>query len=186
MGKVAVSSNESPYIIMLAPVIPAISLSEEESNDYYVIAQSPNFTGTHLQSDINSKLNGRIEYYYGSHEDAFDSGDLQMIAHYKNGILEGDVQIWNNEGELYCEGQFVNNKKSGNWKFYHKNGMLKEEGVYNQQFDCSFIKFDNYVEPFITPDFFRFGSATLSEIQSAHVIPLLGQENGCFIAKPEN
>ena len=43
----------------------------------------------------------------------------------------GTEKIWTDDGVLISEGNMIDNKKDGHWKFYHReNGVLSNEGNY--------------------------------------------------------
>ena len=158
---------------MLAPVIPSVKDTIENEEVY--VAQSPDLTGYYpVNPPINKTLNGSFVYFYGGAEGLSDVVK-QMELNYQNGLLQGEMKIYTNDGNLYCEGQFTDNKKSGQWKFFRSNGMLAETGIYDPLKDTSFTKCDKLIEPFLIPSYFEYNIDTGSswEITSAHIIPLL-------------
>ena len=157
---------------MLAPVIPNITEAHE---DITYVAQSPNLSGYYpVAFEIDPTLSGLIVYYYGDAENPTDNA-IQMEANYEKGVLNGEVKVYTNDGHLYCQGQYLNNKKTGLWKFFGTNGILLESGEYDAKKDNSFKKSDPLIEPFLTPSYFEYGfdTATDDDIKSANIIPLL-------------
>ena len=158
---------------MLAPVIPFVADAQE--NETYVVVQSPDLSGSYpIEIPINKNLNGSFVYHYGSMDDLSD-GAVQLEVTYVNGLLEGDIKIYTNDGKIYCEGQYSANKKSGTWTYYTSKGAVKETGKYDPKADSSFMKTDHMIEPFLTPSYFEYGidTSTVEEMRSARIIPLL-------------
>lgn len=157
---------------MLTPVIPKLS---DAHDDITYVAQSPDLSGYYpVEFDIDPNLNGLIVYYYGDADDLADNA-IQLEANYKNGLLEGEVKVYTNDGNIYCQGQYTKNKKSGTWKFFGTGGIVLETGEYDPKSDSSFKKSDPLIEPFLTPSYFDYGIDTAAqwELKSAQIIPLL-------------
>ncbi|MBD3636347.1 MAG: hypothetical protein HUJ25_03320 [Crocinitomicaceae bacterium] len=158
---------------MLTPVIPSKFKLDEDKHKF--VAQSPDFSNYYpVKPRVDKSLNGKITYFYNTPEDLAESA-IQMEATYINGVLHGPISIWSNDGNLYCTGTYQNNKKSGEWTFYFDDGSINEKGHYDPELDKSFLKYDNLVEPFLTPSYFEYGIDTASyrELKSAGIIPLL-------------
>lgn len=45
--------------------------------------------------------------------------------------VNGPLIKWRDNGIIYCEENYVNQRKNGIWKYYHKNGNIKRECDYN-------------------------------------------------------
>lgn len=159
---------------MLSPVIPYFTEGEEKKQVHFV-AQSPDHSGHYpVNPSINTDLNGSFVYYYGNLDELVD-GLIQIELNYSQGLLEGPVKIFTNDGNVYCEGQYASNKKTGKWKFYSSNGIVLETGDYEPSSDKSFEVCDRMIEPFLTPSYTEYEIDTEAywEVKSAHIIPLL-------------
>ncbi|MEL1242958.1 hypothetical protein AAEO56_01680 [Flavobacterium sp. DGU11] len=58
-----------------------------------------------------------------------ETGILLEDAKYKNDQYHGPATYRNGQGEIVATGQFTNGKKTGIWKFYEKNKVVKEENM---------------------------------------------------------
>lgn len=71
----------------------------------------------------NAKLNGEYKIFYVN-------GKLTKLAHYKDGLLEGNSKKYSQEGVLIEDLNYVKNVLNGPAAFYEMNGYLKQKGVY--------------------------------------------------------
>ncbi len=65
------------------------------------------------------KYEGEWKWYYPNHE-------LMRVAHYEDGILEGDFVEYDMEGNIQTQGQYEEGSEEGYW--YYRNGTVVEEG----------------------------------------------------------
>lgn len=79
----------------------------------------------------NGQLAEKTEYLEGKqHGESFiynEEGKVTKYYNYRNGQLHGQAIIYNAEGEKLQEGQYVEGKKSGTWKYYSDGKLEKEE-----------------------------------------------------------
>lgn len=68
----------------------------------------------------NDTLNGLRVIYY-------ESGDTQIVEHYKNGMFVGPYQAFYEGGNLELEGSYAANSMEGTWKRFYPTGQLMEE-----------------------------------------------------------
>ena len=61
---------------------------------------------------------------------AFENGQLEMEANFKDGELDGLVKLWYDNGQLEEEGNFKDGKKDGLFKTWDENGQLELEVNY--------------------------------------------------------
>ena len=52
-----------------------------------------------------------------------ERAESYLLEMKENGLL---IQ-WRDDGSIYCEENYLNNRKHGICKYYHSNGILKEE-----------------------------------------------------------
>lgn len=70
--------------------------------------------------------------------DTFHYVIWQIINHYKNGLLDGEYKLLNEQGKPLVTGYYRNNKKTGTWKFYfldnpdtlYKQITYSDTGIY--------------------------------------------------------
>jgi len=60
----------------------------------------------------------------------FQNGALEFEAEYINGKLDGNSQVWLEDGTLYSISKYSNNQPHGIWKKFHPNGKLMFEVNY--------------------------------------------------------
>jgi antitoxin component YwqK of YwqJK toxin-antitoxin module len=122
------------------------------------------FVSFNIQSQIKkSELESRegIQYeigkenpYTGKVYTYYESNEIESLAEFKNGILNGEIKNWYLNGKLQVsgrmlngekdgiwfawfangnkirEGKYINNKEEGNFKWWFENGKIKKEGIY--------------------------------------------------------
>jgi len=64
----------------------------------------------------------------------FENGTKQSVHHYKNGLLNGSIEVFLNSGKLLYQGFYVEGKKHGKWIYYNKeqepiNTFWYENGI---------------------------------------------------------
>jgi len=67
-----------------------------------------------------------VETYY------YKNGNRSMETHYTKGIKNGPVTSWYYNGVIKESGTFVNNLFEGNWENYDERGLLTGEGSFVQ------------------------------------------------------
>ena len=71
----------------------------------------------------NAELNGEYKIFYVN-------GKLTKLAHYKDGLLEGNSKKYSQEEVLIEDLNYIKNVLNGSAAFYEINGNLKQKGVY--------------------------------------------------------
>ena len=85
------------------------------------------FTGcTQLNNKNEPQLSNKriVERSY------FQNDTLEFEAEYINGKLDGNIQVWLEDGTLYSISKYSNNQPHGIWKKFHPNGKLMFEVNY--------------------------------------------------------
>ena len=64
----------------------------------------------------------------------FENGTKQSVHHYKNGLLNGSIEVFLNSGKLLYQGFYVEGLKHGKWLYYNKeqkpiNTFWYENGI---------------------------------------------------------
>lgn len=77
--------------------------------------------------------------------DYYISGTLQMDGFFKNSaeqILDGICTFYFENGQKSSQGYYQNNMKFGTWKFWYKNGQLKEVKRYGNKVNSPYEEYD--------------------------------------------
>ncbi len=83
----------------------------------------------------DSKLNGLgIEYAL--------NGQIDKMGEYTDGIINGWVALYNEEGQLTAKGKAYGDKRDGDWEIYYENGNLARESTYENGFEVKMITYD--------------------------------------------
>ena len=77
------------------------------------------------------------------------TGRLKLVKHYKNGILNGKIIYYWNNGQIRLIGEYENMKRVGIWQTFNLEGKLIMEENYNSEkifnpaktFNCSSSNF---------------------------------------------
>ncbi|MDT0650765.1 toxin-antitoxin system YwqK family antitoxin [Autumnicola edwardsiae] len=79
----------------------------------------------------NGNLAERTEYKNDKkHGESFvyaEGGALLQHLHFVNGELHGPVFYYNSKGEKIIEGQYAQDQKKGNWKYYENKKLTEEK-----------------------------------------------------------
>lgn len=59
------------------------------------------------------------------------NGKKYIEGHYKDGLRDGYWASWYNDGQLWSEGNFKQDKSDGERSVYHPNGTLHYKGTFN-------------------------------------------------------
>ena len=62
-----------------------------------------------------------------------NTGRLKVVKHYNNGLLNGKIIYYWDNGQIHLTGQYENRHRIGHWKTYDLNGDLILEEDYNRQ-----------------------------------------------------
>jgi hypothetical protein len=87
--------------------------------------------------EFNSRKTKRREVINGY----YPEGQLEFVATYRKGKLDGDVQEYYENGLLKAEIPYENGKRDGVAKFYHDNGMLMCKVYYEKDEETGRAKF---------------------------------------------
>ncbi len=82
----------------------------------------------------NGVLNGEYKIFYVN-------GKLTKLAHYKDGLLEGNSKKYSQEGVLIEDLNYIKNVLNGSAAFYEINGNLKQKGVYEDDLKVGIWEF---------------------------------------------
>lgn len=56
----------------------------------------------------------------------YDTGDTNIVEHYRAGLFEGAYRNYYEDGTLMQEGRYTDNAMEGEWKTYYPSGQLME------------------------------------------------------------
>jgi hypothetical protein len=103
------------------------------------IASGQVFRGYSSSGDLefNSRKQRRRETVKGY----YPGGQLEFIATYRKGKLDGDVREFYENGMLKAEIPYDDGKRDGGAKFYHENGMLMCKVYYDDDEETGKAKF---------------------------------------------
>jgi len=59
-----------------------------------------------------------------------DNGELYAKGEFINGERTGPWEIYYYNGKLSLKGEYINNRRTGPWEYYHPNGKLYSKGEY--------------------------------------------------------
>ena len=71
--------------------------------------------------DSKGRQDGEWQWYYAN-------GQLMRSETFENGVPEGELTEYNEEGEIVAQGNFVEGSEEGHWIFRHN--LIREEGDY--------------------------------------------------------
>ena len=104
-----------------------------------------------------NKLDGQSKYYYingkimeernckkgerdGLFKRYYENGQLEHIWEFKDGLSNGYTLFFDENGQIRCIGRYIVNKKEffaesqeGLWRWYYKNGQLKNEKMFKDR-----------------------------------------------------
>ena len=75
------------------------------------------------QKTDSTLITGELLLYY-------ETGEIQQLQTFKDGILNGPRKGWHTNGQLRQEGAYDNGKIIGYRKVWYDNGQLRAEGTY--------------------------------------------------------
>jgi|GEM_PF-2547732 len=87
--------------------------------------------------EFNARKNKRREVIKGY----YPGGQLEFVATYRKGKLDGDVKQYYENGMLKAEIPYKDGKRDGIAKFYHDNGMLMCKVYYEDNEETGRAKF---------------------------------------------
>ena len=61
------------------------------------------------------------------------TGKLKLVKYYKNGLLNGKIIYYWDNGEIRLTGQYKNMKRIGIWQTYNSSGELILEENFNKE-----------------------------------------------------
>ena len=75
------------------------------------------------QKTDSTLITGELLFYY-------ETGEIQQLQTFKDGILNGPRKGWHINGQLRQEGTFEDGKIIGTRRVWYDNGQLRDEGNY--------------------------------------------------------
>tara|TARA_Y100000310_G_scaffold73259_1_gene69435 strand:- start:19 stop:1155 length:1137 start_codon:yes stop_codon:yes gene_type:complete len=57
----------------------------------------------------------------------YEKGDLFILEHLKNGVIEGKKYTWHKNGQLWCEENYVEGEREGKEYHWYENGKKRAE-----------------------------------------------------------
>jgi uncharacterized protein len=98
------------------------------------------FDNGQLKSEVDFKnvsegsegyqLWGSTSVPHGTGVFVYESGEIEKVAHYDEGILDGEVRIYYPQNKLQGICHFDQGKRAGVWLSYFENGVVGEETEY--------------------------------------------------------
>lgn len=118
---------------------------------------------TLLRTDgsVYSEVSYKGERPHGPSKLYHPNGKLFLDIMYKDGLKHGtSKQYYQQNGQLYFEAEYINGVMQGGTKKYHKDGKLKAEMSFNNDYPCAGLKEyilngdprPHYPEIIITPE----------------------------------
>jgi len=93
---------------------------------YYVVDY---FMNGSKQMEGLSKYPGK-EMYLGLITWYYENGNIFQIAHYENGIQNGNRKVYYENSKLKTDSNYLKGRLDGKWKAYYENGNIEETGSY--------------------------------------------------------
>lgn len=99
------------------------------------------FEGKLVKYFENGKISETVNYKDGKQNGTrtiyFQSGNVNIIENYSNGLFEGKYLTFNENGSKDSEGQYKKNSMTGLWKFYFENpkNVVKEEVTFEKNME---------------------------------------------------
>jgi antitoxin component YwqK of YwqJK toxin-antitoxin module len=87
------------------------------SNNENVINEISDSTNVNLTNKDGLKNGEWVSY--------FDNGKVQSICHFKNGIPDGSIVVYNDSSQEVYRGNFKSGKKVGEWIFTNPHNNLQ-------------------------------------------------------------
>jgi len=148
-----------PLSLMIITTILLMLLSTFSTFAYLYINknQEVNFKFKEFEEkfDILYELN-QSEAYSGLFEEFYENGKLAIRKKYKDGRLDGVVNLWHSNGQKAYEGSYKDGKKNGSHILWHSNGFYRmvsnftddnQQGLFiRQRLDGAKIQEGNYLD----------------------------------------
>jgi hypothetical protein len=71
---------------------------------------------------------------------------MDSEGNYINGKRNGLWKYWHENGQVRCEGNYINGLKDGVWKYWDETGVLTEETLYNNGVEVTVAPAYNIVQ----------------------------------------
>ena len=68
------------------------------------------------------------------------TGRLKILKHYKNGLLNGKIIYYWDNGQIRLQGQYIDTKRVGIWQSFNPEGKLIMEEDFNKLDNNQFKK----------------------------------------------
>ena len=59
------------------------------------------------------------------------TGRIKLVKHYKNGLVDGEIKYYWDNGQIRLTGQYKEMRRSGTWTNYDSNGDILLEEYYD-------------------------------------------------------
>ena len=119
--------THSGFILFCITLVLPSSIQAQVFRDYY----SDGAVKVKLKKDKRKQV---IRGYY-------PGGELEFVAYYKKGELDGVVREYYENGMLKAEIPYKENRRHGLAKFYYENGMLMGKIMYKRGRETGEAKF---------------------------------------------
>ena len=63
----------------------------------------------------------------------FENGSKQSVHNYKEGMLNGQITVFNANSNLLYQGFYIDGKKHGKWNYYNNNQEIINTTWYNEE-----------------------------------------------------
>ncbi len=87
------------------------------------------YEGKKKYIDGNISENQRDGLWYAYHK----NGNVQTMAHYKDGKENGRYTVYHENGNVYYTGYYKNGERVGEWRFYDQNEKLVRTENFDQK-----------------------------------------------------
>ncbi|MFT3884314.1 MAG: hypothetical protein QM724_02450 [Flavobacteriales bacterium] len=99
------------------------SIRQDQLRDGPHTLQGPG--GTRLEGDLrNGKRNGTWTSYGAD-------GRIKSLNEYVDGVLQGPTTTFRGNGSIYYQGQYLNDRSFGEWRFFDEQGELVRTVVFD-------------------------------------------------------
>ena len=123
------------FLVASCGKVVYISESELDTDLFFLESSSKPYTGTCIVNYTGTKLvKHKMEfkdgYLEGESTSFFRSGNMKWRGTYSKGLLNGNWEYWDEEGNKTCEMNYINDTVEGNFIGWHTNGKIMETGTF--------------------------------------------------------
>jgi uncharacterized protein len=140
---------------LFKPKLSEISLMENSINQVNV-NQILDSSKIKVQDSTKIEIhNPLLKGYTGNWIEYYDSGELECVIEYMNGLKHGKANYYNENKKLIRTERYLSGKKHGKWIWYWSNKKVKEMGYYNSgRKQGKWIKFDENGNEILVKNFY--------------------------------